>query len=358
MSAARVRFVLGCVLGAALLLTPVPSASARPERPAAMGGDPFNPGAAYRGDFPDPTVWRVGQRFYAASTTVAALNLPMTTSSDLKTWTTLPAPDPAKPRLNDALPTPASWARKNHTAGGRAWSPTWAPSVVRISTGTFVAAYAVPRASDGRRCISLARSASPAGPYVDRTTGPQTCGALGVIDPQLFVDRGRIWMLHKMEGAPDRLLVRAMNKYATGFAVGSRNYTLLTAKAAWEGQVVENPAMIRYRNRLYLIYSGNGYGSAKYATGYATCRTVIGPCARRTRLLMTGRYLAGPGGATPFLDLAGQLRLAYHAWPAGNVGYPRDTSCLGAAEGCAQRRMYVATLAPGKGGRLLVRRYF
>lgn len=333
-------------------------ATARPERPVPIGSDPFKAGQAYRGDFPDPTVWRVGGRFYASATSVAALNLPVLTSTDLRTWTTRAASDPAEPWLNDALPSPARWSQQLITSRDRAWSPTWAPSVLRISTGTFVAAYSVPRAGDGRRCLSLARSASPVGPFVDATAGPQSCGDAGAIDPQLFIDRGQIWMTYKMEGAPDRLLVRKMNKYATGFAVGSRNYTLLTPRAAWEGAVVENPALIRYRNRLYLVYSGNGYGSAKYTTGYAVCRTVIGPCVRKARLLVTGRYLAGPGGATPFVDLSGQLRLVYHAWPVGNVGYPGNTSCLSTSRGCAQRRLYVATLGVGRKGELLVRRYF
>lgn len=357
--ARRHAFVLTRVLLALVVpaTTQVP-ASARPERPGPVGSDPFLAGQPYGGDFPDPTVWRVGGRFYAASTTVAALSLPTMTSTDLRTWTTRPAIDPAKPALNDAMPIPAAWASKRTSAGGRQWAATWAPSVTRIGTGTFVLAYSVPRAGDGRRCISLARSASPLGPYVDSSLAPLSCGTAGVIDPQLFVDRGAIWMYYKMEGAPDRVLARRMNKYATGFAVGSRNYTLLVPRSAWEGSVVENPAMFRHRNRLYLFYSGNGYGTSAYATGYAVCRTVIGPCKRKSRLLFTGRYLAGPGGATPFLDPGGQLRLAYHAWPVGNVGYPRDASCAGTAKGCAQRRMYVATLGPAKRGRLVVRRWF
>jgi beta-xylosidase len=357
---ARTRGLLALtgVLVALLVATMQPTASARPERPAPVGSDPFKPGAAYAGDFPDPSVWRVGQHYFAVATTVAALNLPLMTSTDLRTWTTLRATDPAKPRLNDAMPTPASWARNQAASGGRPWAATWAPSVARIFNGTSVLAYSVPRAADGKRCISLARSAKPTGPYVDTSKGPLTCGTYGVIDPQIFVDGTAIWMVYKMEGAPDRILVRHLNKYATGFAVGSRNYTLLTPQAAWEGSVVENPAMVRFRGRLHLIYSGNGYGTTRYATGYATCRTVIGPCKRKTRLLITGRYLAGPGGATPFFDVSGQLRLAYHAWRVGNVGYPSNTSCVGTPKGCAQRRMYVATLGADPKGRLLVRRYF
>ena len=207
----------------------------------------------------------------------------------------------------------------------------------------FVAAYSVIRASDGRRCISLARSRTPFGPYVDSTTGPLVCGARGALDPQLYVEGRAVWMFVKLEGAPDRILVRRMNSYASGFASGSRAYTLLTPRAAWEGSVVENPAMIRYRGHRYLFYSGNGYGSARYATGYAVCRSVVGPCRRVARILYSGRYLAGPGGATPFVDLSGRLRLAYHAWRTGHVGYPATDACLKSTAaapsgGCTSRR--------------------
>ena len=66
------------------------------------------------------------------------------------------------------------------------------------------------------------------------------------------------------------------------------------------------------------------------------------------RLLATGPYLAGPGGATPFLDRAGRLRLVYHAWRTGQVGYPSNDSCLRTSAGCPQRRMYVAILGTGQ----------
>ena len=87
--------------------------------------------------------------------------------------------------------------------------------------------------------------------------------------------------------------------------------------------------MIRFRKQLYLFYSGNGYGSSRYATGYADLqeghRAVQ---AGEPACCSPGRYLAGPGGATPFVDRAGHLRLAYHAWKAGNVGYPATDACL------------------------------
>ncbi len=358
---ARARWLLG-LLAVALVLADAGTASARPERPDPVGSDPFRAGQPYRGDFPDPTVWRVGNRFYAASTTVAALSLPVTTSTDLRTWTAAPSSDPAKATPYDGMPSPARWADIRKTKSGRSWVATWAPSVAaivnrRTHKATWVAAYSVPHAS-GTRCLSLARSRSPLGAFVDSSVRPLLCGPLGTIDPQIFNDGGRFWLLYKVEGSPDRIWVRRLNNSASGFAPGTRAWPLMAPKMAWEGQVVENPAMIRFRKKLYLFYSGNGYGSPRYTTGYAICKKVTGPCKRASRLLMSGPYLSGPGGATPFVDRAGHLRLAYHAWKAGNVGYPSSDACLTSSAGCAQRRMYVATLLRHRKGKLSVYRYF
>ncbi len=311
---------------------------------------------AYHGDFPDPTVWRVGSRFYAASTTVAALNLPVMSSTDLRTWTAKPRSNPADPWSHDGIPAPPSWAQKK-TSGGHTFMATWAPSVARLGNGSYVAAYSVPRASDGRRCLSLAHSSSPMGPYVDSSTAPLGC-ANGVIDPQIFIDGGRVLLLYKLLGSPGRIMIRRLNSTATAWGVGSANYPLLNPGAAWEGSVVENPAMVRARGRLYLFYSGNDWTTSRYATGYAVCQSITGPCRRLGRVLVTGRWLTGPGGATPFFDLQGRLRLAFHSWSHGNVGYPKSESCRSTAKGCAQRRMLLAYLVGGKGDHLRLHSWY
>ncbi len=59
-------------------------------------------------------------------------------------------------RPEDAMPTGASWARTRSTARGKVFWPSWAPSLYRLGPSRFLAAYAVPNASDGRRCVSVA----------------------------------------------------------------------------------------------------------------------------------------------------------------------------------------------------------
>jgi Glycosyl hydrolases family 43 len=345
-------------LVATLLVSGLSSASARVDRATTVGNQPFRPGTPYTGNFPDPTVLRMGKMFYAASTTIGSLSLPMMTSTNLSTWVPRPSSDPSKPNLNDAMPTGAAWARTKTTRTGRVFWPTWAPSLAHVGVGRYVVAYAVPRASDGRRCISVAQSGNPLGPYVDRTTAPLICGVRAAIDPQIFLDRGAVWLVYKWASTPDLLAVRRMTASGTAFAPGSRSFTLLAPRLPWEGNTVENPAMIRFHGRLYLFYSANRFDTAKYATGYAICTTVKGPCRRVGRLLSTGQYLAGQGGATPFVGVSGRLRLAYHAWRTGNVGYPSDDSCMSTSAGCPQRRLYVATLAAGKRGKLVILKRF
>jgi hypothetical protein len=56
----------------------------------------------------------------------------------------------------------------------------------------------------------------------------------------------------------------------------------------------------------------------------------------------------------PFVDTAGKLRLAYHAWRPGAVGYPETSECRGTALGCAQRRLFIGQLRPARKGLLQV----
>jgi hypothetical protein len=59
-------------------------------------------------------------------------------------------------------------------------------------------------------------------------------------------------------------------------------------------------------------------------------------------LLVSGRRVAGPGGASAFRGPHGRLLLAYAGWHAGRVG--------------GERRLYIAKIRVRKHGRLVVAR--
>lgn len=372
MHRSRIILSLFCLLGLlAAGLTVLQPAQARPLRPSPTGQDPLVAGQPYSGDFPDPSVLRVGARYYAYATTSGdsvktGLNVPMVTSTDLRTWILRPATPDAP--LGDVLPKPAAWAAYSTTQpdDGRlrpAHGP-WAPSVARISKHDYVLAYAVQAAGvpGQRMCISLAHATTPTGPFVDSTVSPTVCPTKGAIDPQIFIaPNGRPWLVWKRDYFPAKLFTQPMDRAATGVLPGRKPSFLAKVAQDWEGTIIENPAMIRYQNRYYLFYSANSYASTAYAVGYLICKTWKGDChrPRKKPLLHTAGGIAGPGGPSPFIDTRGKLRLGYHAWSAGAVGYAQTGDPCSFAPGtCGQRRLYIARLGVKPDGRLKVKSYY
>ena len=350
------------LLGAVLVGAPV---SARQPTPTPVGSDRFIAKRTYSGDFPDPTILRVGRKYFAYSTTVASLNLPVLSSTNLIRWT---ARKKSGRRTNDAFPTPGRWT--DRTRIGKRWfTNTWAPAVTRVGR-RYVLAYSAPLAGQvlgpgiiKKYCIGLAFSRRPIGPFLDRNTSPLVCPPdRGAIDPSFFVDpSGQRWLYWKTEQDPRRLLrsqvyAQPLTNQATGFVPGSSPTMLLETQEPWEGILIENPAMAFHQGRYFLFYSGGSYANPTYATGYATCAGPAGPCVRAANspLLTSGGGVDGPGGASAFVDRAGRLRLAYAAWNQGNFGYPRTAACLRTPAGCPQRHLHIATLAVAADGSLVV----
>ncbi|MGO4256811.1 glycoside hydrolase family 43 protein [Marmoricola sp. RAF53] len=352
--AARRPFLL---LLTAVLVASVLSAAGPAE--ARGSADKYRPGRVYRGDFPDPQVLRVGHQYFAYATSTGRRNLPVLRSRDARIWRARGA-GPRNPS-GDALVRVARWARGVKGRHGRVRGTVWAPTVTRLGQRRYVLAYATrvarPHARRGRMCVSVATGRTPVGPFVDRSRRPLVCPRAGAIDPQVYLaPHGRPWLLWKVDSRPSRLLTRPMAYRATRFMRGTHALTLARVKQRWEGRTIENPGMIRYRGRYYLFYSGNRYASSRYAIGYLICRSVRGGChrPRKRPLIASHGRIAGPGGAAPFVDTAGRLRLAYHAWRRGKVGYTEGRVCTRRPAACGQRRLYVATVRPGRHGVLRV----
>ncbi|MDQ3106322.1 MAG: glycoside hydrolase family 43 protein [Actinomycetota bacterium] len=349
---ARVRLLV------LLLLAPLAAALLVPVAPAgAYAGAPwFRPSQPYTQNFPDPSVVVNGGRYYAYGTATGGAYLPAMSSSDAQTWVARPAYDPGPPlnsdrNFNDALPYPASWS-PDRNVEGRLKKEVWAPGVAAIG-GRFVAFYAARVAPDRDRfCLSVATATNPLGPFEDRTTAPLWCDddPNGSIDPQPFVDGdGTPYLLWKSEGVPGsqptRIWSRMLDAAGTGVAPGSAAVEVLRTSQAWEGDVIENPSMVRWQGQLFLFYSGNEHRSADYATGYAECATPTGPCTKSaTNPIIASRAgRLGPGGPAAFVGTAGQLLVAYHWWNAPYTNYPAYPACqqAGTCTSQGQRRMAV-----------------
>ena len=271
-------------------------------------------------DFPDPFVLRADDRFYAYATTDVAQNLQLARSDDLVTWEGLPDPLPKLP----------------------AWSSgdTWAPEVLKTSAG-YVLYYTAHDGelkrpdSGGSQCVTLAVSATPEGPFEDRSTKPLVCQPKlgGSIDATAFVDTdGKSYLIWKNDGNCCGLQTRffIQSLAADGLTLTGKATDLgIVNDEPWEGALIEAPTLIEADGTYYLFFSANGYDTEFYAVGYATSKKVTGPYedAAENPILASAwdrpvtSQARGPGHQSVVRGPHGDLWMAYHAWDDDAVGY-------------------------------------
>jgi beta-xylosidase len=232
--------------------------------------------------------------------------------------------------LDDPLPTLPAWSSGD----------TWAPEVRKTSAG-YVLYYPAhdPELkrpdSNGSQCVTLAVSASPEGPFVDRSTKPLVCQAElgGSIDATSFLDAdGTLWLIWKNDGnccgLPTRFSMQRLSP--DGLTLSGKVSDLQVVNdEPWEGGLIEAPTLAAKDGTYYLFYSANNYDSEFYAIGYATATKVTGPYtdAPENPILASppdeaaGARARGPGHQSIVVDDDGELWLAYHAWDRDAVGY-------------------------------------
>jgi len=263
----------------------------------------------YTGDFPDPCIVAAGGAFYAYGTQAGGRNVPVLRSVDLRAW------EP----VGDALPTVFGWARP-----GRTWSPA-----VLHRCDSYVGYLVLWEPRSNRQCIALASASTPEGPFVDRAGRPFIFQVRrgGSIDPSTFVDDdGDAYLLWKSD---DNALQKPPSLWGQrltddGLGLVDEPTQLLRQDRAWEEPLIEAPALVRAGDTYYLFYSANWWESERYCIGYATASSPLGPFRKVTRYgpwMASGAEALGPGGQEFFLDAGGALRMAFHAWTPGAVGY-------------------------------------
>lgn len=315
------------------------SASAEPSdsaRPSPGDGEFVNPVLE---NFPDPDVVQVGDVFYAYATTNydpgtgQGSNIQVARSEDLVTWERLP----------DALPELASWSGLTTLLQRLLHAATWAPDVTRVGD-RYVMYYTTPAVDiprpDGKpaQCLSVAVATAPEGPFVDESDGPLVCQADlgGSIDGSYFADEdGSHYLVWKNDGnccgQPTNFWLQELTADGTAVTGDALQLPGLDNDVHWEGRIIESPQLVVHEGRYYMFYSGNDFGSVRYAVGYATADALEGPYtdAEENPILSTDFAaaadlgLAGPGHQAIFTDADGDLWIAYHAWPNTSIGDDR-----------------------------------
>ncbi|MEY2420160.1 MAG: hypothetical protein QOI95_227 [Acidimicrobiaceae bacterium] len=272
---------------------PPPGPPPLPLRPARLGTD-----------FPDPSIVWGGDRWYAFATNAGPLNVQVSTSTDLLSWT---APV-------EAAPTLPAWSRAGYT---------WAPDVARI--GNQWVMYVSLLGVFTGHCIDRLVATTARGPYAPVDGGPLVCdetGGNGAIDPSVTIVGGVPYLYWKADGART-LQLFGVALTPDGMAFVGQPQHLLTATASWQQTGIENPSMIPSFGEDWLVYSGAYWATGRYAMGYARCSGPLGPCTDMSRdrpWVATTGNVVGPGGGAAFVGPFGDRHLAFHAW-SGGPGY-------------------------------------
>jgi xylan 1,4-beta-xylosidase len=257
------------------------------------------------GDFPDPSVIRTGSDFWATATSSEWAPLfPLLHSKDLVNW---------EVRANVFQKRP-DWAVGNF----------WAPEITHWNNRYYV--YYVGRKKGGPLSIAVATADKPEGPYTDH--GPMISQPAGSIDPVLVPnEKGEPYLIWKEDGnsrkQPTVLWAQPLSPDGTKL-VGEMK-ELFRNDAAWEGNVVEGPFVVRRKDYFYLFYSGNaccGRG-CHYGFGVARAKNLLGPWEKNPAnpILAENAEWRCPGHGSIVNDGQGRDFLLYHAYDAKDFIY-------------------------------------
>lgn len=276
--------------------TAAKNAATEAAKPAAMVS-----GARISGDYPDPSVIRVNDTYFAVGTTSAwAPAFTLLTSKDLTNWDVAGA----------VFQTVPAWSDGNY----------WAPELVHTKDTYFVY-YTAKNKKSKRLCVAVASAKAPLGPYKDH--GPLVCEEVGSIDGSSVTDEnGDSYLLWKTDGnsqqKPTPIHLQKLSKDGTKL-VGPVKDTI-TNDAPWEAKLVEAPYVLKKNNMWYMFYAGSDCcgRECKYAIGVARAKSLEGPWEKNPAnpILKSSDAWKCPGHGTVVTDTAGKDIFVYHAYNA------------------------------------------
>ena len=266
------------------------------------------------GDFPDPSVIRVGEDYYATATTGGwSPFFTIAHSRDLVNWKVVGSVFPSKP----------IWAKGDF----------WAPEIAE-DNGKFYVFYTARRnegaGKKGTLCVAVAVANVPVGPYADK--GALVCQEMGSIDAFFVRDENKKPFLVWKEDGNDRqqptwMYAQQLDESLTKL-IGKPKKLFRNEGAGWENHVVEGANIVRKNGWFYMFYSGNaccGRG-CNYALGVARSRTLLGKWEKNplNPILKANDEWQCPGHGTIVKTPDGADFLLYHAYrkraDAFNIG--------------------------------------
>ena len=262
------------------------------------------------GDFPDPSVIRVGGNFYATATTGGwSPEFPILHSTDLVNWKIIGAVFNEKP----------AWAKGDF----------WAPEITQ-DKGRFFVYYAARRDEGkdkkGTLCVAVAVADKPDGVWHDK--GTLVCQEMGSIDPDFVRDEnGKPFLIWKEDGndrqQPTWLYAQQLDE--SGTKLVGKPHKLFRNTEPWEGGIIEGAYVLRRNGWFYLFYSGNSCcgRSCNYAMGVARSKTLLGNWEKSPKnpILSANETWQCPGHGSIVETPDNQAFLLYHAYQKKSVGF-------------------------------------
>ena len=263
------------------------------------------------GDFPDPSVIRVGDDFYATATTGGWMPpFQILHSKDLVNWKV----------IGSVLNEKPSWAKGDF----------WAPEITEDKGRYFV--YYTARRDDGKGkkgtlCVAVATADNPAGPYTDK--GTLVCQEMGSLDPDFTRDEnGKPFLIWKEDGndrrQPTWLYAQGLDESGTKL-IGKPTKLFRNEGSGWENHVIEGAYVLRRDGWFYLFYSGNACcgRSCNYAMGVARSKTLLGKWEKNPAnpILAENETWQCPGHGSLVSTADGRDFLLYHAYRKGSKGF-------------------------------------
>ncbi|MEY2408143.1 MAG: xylan 1,4-beta-xylosidase [Verrucomicrobiota bacterium] len=257
------------------------------------------------GDYPDPSVIRVGTDYWATATSSEwGPQFPLLRSSDLVNWEI----------TGSVFATRPAWAAGNF----------WAPEISEWRGRYYI--YYVARRKGGPLSVACASADKPGGPYTDH--GPFISQSAGSIDPVPVTDeKGERWLVWKEDGNSRRLptILWTQRLDDDGTHVVGQPREILRNDQPWEGAVVEGPFLLRRGDYFYLFYAGNGCcgRNCAYAVGVARSKTLLGPWKKHAAnpILAENAAWKCPGHGSVVIDERGRYWLLYHAYDPRSFVY-------------------------------------
>jgi xylan 1,4-beta-xylosidase len=256
------------------------------------------------GDYPDPSVVKIGDTYWASATTSNwGPVYPLLKSKDLLNWKTASYVFIKQP----------SWADYYF----------WAPEISYDKGKVYV--YYAAHKKGGNLCLGVASADKPEGPYTDH--GPLMCQEVGSIDAFPMRDEnGKLYMIWKEDAnsvrKPTPIWIMEMNEERTKL-IGEKK-ELFRNDAAWEGNLVEGVSMIRNGEYFYAFYAAAGCCGAgcTYQTGVARSKSLFGPWEKYAKnpILSNDEEWICPGHGTP-IEKNGKYYFMYHAYDKSSNVY-------------------------------------